>query len=919
MPTTKCQHAVCLSTGNPCQRYAAIYSAKYGKFFCIDHIPLDDDVALAEASAAKDARADGAPAGRRDPRKVASFNKALSSFANDSPDKPVIISFPNDFPPTTEDLITSCITFGGSTIQHVPITSVIMEGLSVSTQMELYLGKLLDSTVNLGNVGGCPPFGGKHSAVLLFPRLNMPTNLHIKSFIALEALSRFITDNDPTKIKELSNELSKVTLTTSGAPAASGSSSSAKGKQSGAGGASMGDGPKAYLPGESGAPSLGDFAIARLDLLATKIMTLLQKKWTDFSKTSSAGDAHNVLPYPHIVALFSGKIAGREADVDKLADLLDIKWERYDFPCKALQQLTKASILEDHLAELVNATAAYSVPNCNDEKHLWTILTQIATGCNVDPPAHRQIHIAPAVVEVARIACYQLGCLGTLSAIGMCNSCTFAPPPCSAPTPAAPVTVPIPPQLPSPKDANSLQQDLLASSAVAAAEAKRKYGDITQSGLVPGALLNPFGQVHPSSKAIESVGGGPLPQQSAAGGASGAMGSISQDELDRIAQAKLLRQNTMQMGSAGSFNMMGPAGSASFAFHHERLLSQANVLLASITQPDGTLDISTLPNSQQRQILNGEAGKEATLNKQPGLIILAGIGPALNGKLVQGARAKNLQAFIHIPLLRTHLINEEYSSLSPMSVCMPSASTLGPSPNSIFGPGTVSSSSSASTKTVKLTFATMSTLAHLQAALKNLKYLRQLVDNTNNVDMQFNHIDTIIALAEERNWLVVELYTVIEALFADHTFAIADWRSAGSDVSRPWLGTPGTLTTRVMTQVSNKAASRSDLDRDPSWYGMGNPAFTPAPAPAPSKLQKKVSLLLPGAVIPPPTAPAPWRSEVESLNSALKGCFNKAICAALKHGKKSCPNAEKCTLACYKTIMLAKYQPAHPDFAKLFP
>jgi hypothetical protein len=185
--------------------------------------------------------------------------------------------------------------------------------------------------------------------------------------------------------------------------------------------------------------------------------------------------------------------------------------------------------------------------------------------------------------------------------------------------------------------------------------------------------------------------------------------------------------------------------------------------------------------------------------------------------------------------------------------------------------------------------------------------------------MQFNHIDSIISLAEERNWLVVELYTVVEALFADHTFAIADWRSAGSDVPRPWLGTPGALATRVMTQVSNKAASRSDLDRDPGWYGMGSPSIAPAPAPAPSKLQKKVSLLVPGAVIPPPSAPAPWRSEVESLNPALKGCFNKAICAALKHSKKSCPNAEKCTLACYKTIMLAKYQPAHPDYAKLFP
>jgi hypothetical protein len=62
-----------------------------------------------------------------------------------------------------------------------------------------------------------------------------------------------------------------------------------------------------------------------------------------------------------------------------------------------------------------------------------------------------------------------------------------------------------------------------------------------------------------------------------------------------------------------------------------------------------------------------------------------------------------------------------------------------------------------------------------------------------------------------------------------------------------------------------------------------------------------------------------WRGEVESLNPALKNCFNSVICSALKDGKKSCPSAENCTLACYKTIMLARYQPTHADFAKLFP
>jgi hypothetical protein len=215
---------------------------------------------------------------------------------------------------------------------------------------------------------------------------------------------------------------------------------------------------------------------------------------------------------------------------------------------------------------------------------------------------------------------------------------------------------------------------------------------------------------------------------------------------------------------------------------------------------------------------------------------------------------------------------------------------------------------------VTFTFAPCVTPAQLRVTLRNLRHFRLAVDDAERVNLQFDQVEKLVDYAEENNWRVSEVFNLVASLYDDHTIAINHWVGTCSKGPRPMLGNFGPAASAIHRKASTAAIIRDPDDVDPLWYG----SVTTAPAPS-GAAGTGAGSITDGMPPPPARAPAAWRAKLSHLNPHLNNILAMRVCDAFRaRNTTTCPKGDQCTLACFKTASLPRYQPSAPLFGQLF-
>jgi hypothetical protein len=199
--------------------------------------------------------------------------------------------------------------------------------------------------------------------------------------------------------------------------------------------------------------------------------------------------------------------------------------------------------------------------------------------------------------------------------------------------------------------------------------------------------------------------------------------------------------------------------------------------------------------------------------------------------------------------------------------------------------------------------------------LRNLRHFRRLaVDDAERVNLQFDQVEKLVDYAEENNWRVSEVFSLVAALYDDHTIAINHWVGTCSKGPRPMLDNFGPAASAIHRKACTAAIIRDPDNVDPLWYG----SLTPAPAPS-GAAGTGAGSGADGMLPPPPRTPAAWRAKLSHLNPHLNNVLGMKVCEAFRtRSVNTCTKGDQCKMVCYKTASLPRYQPSAPLFGQLF-